>query len=196
MGTELMDADWSVELGHEDPSLEFPWSSPDDTPGFVDLAQNLEAVREIPEAARHPELARFLLELNGTFSPWVTAKCDVWIENELDEAEDIYDAKLKMCSYIDLIRRDEAERSSFEQHEEWVKSATTRLRDIGPDPIACELIVRRCWYCASSSADGEAIAGFYITLYLFGYGNDDAQARARWHGGLTRVSGVLIALKP
>jgi hypothetical protein len=189
-----MDADWSVELGHDDPSLEFPWSSLDGAPGFVDLAQYLEAVREIPEAAQYPELARFLLELNGRSSPWLTAKCDVWIENELDEAEDVYDVNLKMCSYIDLVRRNESERFSFEQHEQWVKSASTTLSNIGPHPVACELIVRRCWYCASSSSDDELVPGFYITLYLFGYGNDEAEARARWRGGLTRVSGVLITL--
>ena len=189
-----MDADWSVELGHDDPWLEFPWSAPDGTPGFVDLAQHLEAVREIPEAAQYPELARFLLELNGKFSPWLTAKCDVWIENELGEAEDIYEAKLKMCSYVDVVRRNESERLSFEQHEQWVNLATMRLRNIGPHPIACELIVRRCWYRASSSSDDEPVPGFYITLYLFGYGNDEVEARARWRGGLTRVSGVLITL--
>jgi hypothetical protein len=191
-----MDADWSVELGHDDPSLEFPWSSLDGAPGFVDLAQCLEAVREIPEAAQYPELARFLLELNGKFSPWLTAKCDVWIENELDEAEDIYDANLKMCSYIDLVRRNESERFSFEQHEQWVKSASTTLCNISPHLIACELIVRRCWYHADSRTDDELVPGFYITLYLFGYGNDEAEARARWRGGLTRVSSVLITLAP
>jgi hypothetical protein len=189
-----MDADWSVELGHDDPSLEFPWSSPEGTPGFVDLTQHLEAVREIPEAAQYPELAWFLLELNFKFSPWLTVKCDVWVENELGEAEDIYEAKLKMCSYMDVVRRNESERFSFEQHEQWVKLATTRLRNIGPHPIACELIVRRCWYRAGSTEDEEPVPGFYITLYLFGYGNDEAEARARWRGGLTRVSGVLITL--
>jgi len=189
-----MDADWSVELGHDDPSLEFPWSSPDGTPGFVDLPQHLEALLEIPEAAQYPELARFLLELNSKCSPWLTAKCDVWIEDELGEAENIYDANLKMCSYIDLVRRNESERFSFEQHEKLVKSASTTLSNIGPHPIACELIVRRCWYHTGSSADAEHVPGFYITLYLFGYGNDDAQARTRWAGGLTRVSGVLITL--
>jgi hypothetical protein len=190
-----MDADWSVELGHDDPSLEFPWSVPGGAPGFVDLAQHPEAVCEIPEATQYSELAWFLLELNGKFSPWLTAKCDVWVENELGEAEDVYDAKLKMCSYVDVVRCNEPERFSFEKHEQWVKLATTRLRSIGL-PIACELIVRRCWYSASSAPDDEPVAGFYITLYLFGYGNDEVDARVRWREGLTRVSGVLIALAP
>ena len=190
-----MDADWSVELGHEDPSLEFPWASPDGTQRFVDLSRHLEAIREIPEAAQYPALGRFLLELNSKFSPWLTAKCDVWIDNELGEAEDIYNAKLRVCSYIDLVRRNESERFSFEHHEKWVKSATMTLRNTVPHPIACEFIVRRCWYHADSCADDEPAPGFYITLYLFGYGDNEAQALARWAGGLTRVSGVLVGLR-
>ncbi|HZM10636.1 MAG TPA: hypothetical protein VFC15_10540 [Candidatus Limnocylindrales bacterium] len=189
-----MDADWSVELGHDDPSLEFPWASPDGTQRFVDLSRHLEAICEIPEAAQYPELARFLLELNGKFSPWLTAKCDVWIDNELGEAEDIYDAKLKMCSYIDLVRRNESERFSFEQHEQWVKSTAMTLRNIGPHPIGCELIVRRCWYPTGSRADDDPVPGFYITLYVSGYGDNEAEALARWAGGLTRVSSIVLGV--
>jgi hypothetical protein len=99
-----------------------------------------------------------------------------------------------MCSYVDVVRRNEPERFSFEKHEQWVKLATTRLRSIGPHPIACELIVRRCWYRVNSSSDDDPVPGCYITLYLFGYGNTEVEARARWRGGLTRVPGVLIAL--
>lgn len=190
-----MDADWSVELGRDDEALEFPWSSPDGTRGFVDLSRNLEAISEISEAAQYPELAGFLLVLNSKSSPWLTAKCDVWIDHELGEAEEIYDAKLKMCSYVDLVSRNESERLSFEQHEQWVKSATFRLRNIGPHPIACELIVRRCWYHADSRADDEPVPGFYVTLYLFAYGNDEIQARARWGEGLALISDVLGVLQ-
>jgi hypothetical protein len=191
-----MDADWSVELGHDDPSLEFPWASPDGTQRFVDLSQHLESICEIPEAAQYPALARCLLELNGKFSPWLTVKCDVWIDNQLGEAEDIYDAKLKVGSYVDLVRRNESERFSFEQHEQWVKSATMTLRNIGPHPIACELIVRRCWYCADSRSSDDPVPGFYITLYVSGYGDNEAQALARWTKGLARVSNVLLVCGP
>jgi hypothetical protein len=202
-----MDADWSVELGHDDPSLEFPWSSPDGTQQFVDLSRRLESLLEIPEAVQYPKLAGFLLELNGEFSPWLTAKCDVWIDNELGEAEDIFDAKLKMCSYVDLVRRSESERFSFEQHEQWVKSATTTLRNMGPHSIACEFIVRRCWYHpevsslragddAATPGEANPVPGFYVTFYLFGYGDDEREARARWEEGLRRVTGVLAASAP
>ena len=191
-----MDADWSVELGADDPALEFPWSSPDGSRGYVDLLAHPQELAKIPEATHYPELAEFLLALNAPSSPWLTAKCDVWFDEELGEAEDIYDARLKMCSYVDLIFRDEAVRFSFEQHEQWVKSVARQLSDQDDQPIACEFIVRRCWYRTNSPADDEPTPGFYVTLYVFGYGNDEAQARTRWAEGLQRVTSVLIAFKP
>jgi len=191
-----VDADWSVELAADDPALEFPWESPDGSQGYVDLLAYPERLSKIPEATRYPELAEFLLALNAPSSTWLTAKCDVWLEDELGEAEDIYDAALKMCSYVDLISRDEAARFSFEQHEQWVKSLARRLSDSNDRPIACEFIVRRCWYHYDSPADDGPAPGFYMTLYLFGYGNDDVQARSRWAEGLQRVTSVLTALMP
>jgi hypothetical protein len=196
MDDALMDTDWSVELGADDPALEFPWTSPDGTHGFVDLSERKEALATLPEMAQYPELGEFLLVLNGKLSPWLTAKCDVWIDDDLGPAEEIYAAKLKVCSYVDLVRRNESERFSFEYHEKFVKFAAANLPDVGGDHlIACEFIVRRCWYHRDSSTNDETEPGFYITLYIFGYGDDEAQAGAMWSGGLTRVSGA-IALSP
>ncbi len=191
-----MDADWSVELGADDPALEFPWSSPDGSHSYLDLLTHPEHVFEIPEASRYPELAEFLLALNTPSSPRLTAKCDVWFDDELGEAEDIYDSRLKMCSYVDLIFRDAAARFSFERHEQWVKALARRLSDQDDEPIACEFAVRRCWYHTNSPTDDDPAPGLSVTLYLFGYGNDEAQARTRWAEGLQRVTSVLIAYKP
>jgi hypothetical protein len=194
MGSALVDADWSVELGTDDPALEFPWSSPDGSQRFVDLSQHREAIASLPEVAHYSELADVLIALNADSSPWLTAKCDIWTDDDLGEAEEIYDAQLKVCSYIDLVRRTESERLSFEQHEKWVKSAASASQSSGmDDPIACELIVRRCWYRSNSSPD-EPEPGFYITVYVSGYGYDEPAARAMWAGGLTRVSGILVGL--
>ena len=190
-----MDTDWSVELGADDPALEFPWSSPESSYGYIDLLAHPEKLAEIPEAVPYPELAQFLLALNAPSSPWLTVKCDVWFEDELGEAEEIYDACLKMCFYTDLISRDDVARFSFEQHEQWVKSLARQLSDIDDPPIACEFIVRRCRYHKDSPADDGPAPGFYLTLYLFGYGNDEAQARTRWAEGLQRVTSVLAAFK-
>ena len=192
-----MDADWSVELGADDPALEFPWSSPDGSQGYVDLSSQPQALSGITEAARHPELADFLRTTNGPSCPWLTVKCDVWTDDELGEAETIYDGTLKLCSYVDLIARDDVARYSFERHEAWAKSAARRLDSEDDDPIACEFIVRRCWYRSEGSVDPEqTTADFYVTFYLFGYGNDEAEARARWAEGLRRVTGVIADLAP
>jgi hypothetical protein len=190
-----VDADWSVELGADDPALEFPWVSPDGSRRYLDLLAHPQELHEIPEATLYPELAKFLLALNAS-SPWLTAKCDVWFDDELGEAEEIYDARLKLCSYIDLISRDTSARFSFERHEQWVRSATRQLSDNDDRPIVCELIVRRCWYQAGPSADHEPAPGFYITVYVFGYGNDEPSARTLWAQGLQRITSVLAALKP
>ena len=196
MGSALMDADWSVELGADDPTLDFPWSAPDDSQHFVDLSQRIAAVTSLPEVSQYPEMAEILIALNGELSPWLTAKCDVWIDDEMGEAEQVYDAELKVCSYIDLVRRTESERFSFEQHEKWVKSAALALQTAEMDDlIAYEFIVRRCWYHSESRRDDESEPGFYITLYVSGYGYDEPVARAMWAKGLTLVSGILVGLR-
>lgn len=191
----LMDADWSVELGRDDPTLEFPWTSPDGSRRYVDLQQSPESISEIPEAEHHPELAEFLHSLNAPDSPWQTVKCDVWLERELDEAERIYEATVKFCSFVDLIARDMSSRFSFERHERFVKLAARQLSDNDDQPVSCEFTVRRCFY-HQETLEGDLTAGFYVTFYLFGYGNDEAEARGRWAPGLHRVTSLLTGLRP
>ncbi len=191
-----MDADWSVELGADGPALEFPWAAPDGTQRFVDLSQDMPAILTLPEVVQYPELKMFLSALNGRFSPWLTAKCDVWLDDELGKAEEIYDAKLKVSSYVDLVRRNNSERFSFEYHEKLVKSAAARLHNVGGDePMTCEFIVRRCWYHSESHLDHELDPGFAITLYVSGYGDNEALARAMWGGSLAQVSGAIALLR-
>ena len=124
-----MDADWSVELGRDDPALEFPWSSPEGSRRYIDLRQSPELVSEIPEAARSPELAQCLIALNAPTSAWQTVKCDVWSDDELGAGELIYEPRLKFCSYVDLIACNAPVRFSFERHECFVKRAARQLSD-------------------------------------------------------------------
>lgn len=200
-----MDADWSVELGADDAALEFPWFSPDGSQRYVDLQRHKELLAEIPEAGQFPELGEFLHAINRARTPWRTAKCDVWFNDELGEAEAIYDARLKLCSYVDLILREDAARLSFERHEQWVKSAAGALASDDESPVACEFIVRRCWYHADAnhrrSNDDEAtqgdkspVPGFYVSFYLFGYGDVEDEARTRWAAGLLQAAAMLTAL--
>ncbi|HZD33147.1 MAG TPA: hypothetical protein VE779_15970 [Candidatus Angelobacter sp.] len=189
-----MDADWSVELGAEDPALEFPWASPDGTLCYVDLQEHPASLAEIPEAVQFPELGEFLRVINLESSPWLTVKCDVWTDDGLVEAEGIYQADRKFCCYVDLIAREPAARFSFERHEAWVKSAARSLSASDNEAIACEFVVRRCWYHPGGNADPlQPTRGFYVTFYLSGYGRDATEAHARWAEGLRRVMPTLAS---
>ena len=186
-----MDADWSVELGADDPALEFPWSTPDGSQQYVDLAAHPEAVHGIEEAVRHAPLREFLVKLNSSESPWQTVKCDVWLDDEVIADELIVGGKVRVGSYVDLIRRNSGERYSFERHESWVKAVAARLPSTDDDASECELIVRRCYYHRDADPEGDSDAGFYVTVYVFGYGGDEAAAEKAWAAGLTLVSSAL-----
>jgi hypothetical protein len=190
-----MDADWSVELGEDDPALEFPWASPDGSRRYVDLQRSRESIGEISEATQYRELAECLLALNVRDSPWQTVKCDVWYERQLDEAEKVYDAALKLCSYVDLIAQDVPMRFLFDRHEQFVKMAGKQLSDNDDQPISCELTVRRCWY-REERPGGDHTPGFSVTVYVIGYVNYEAEARARWVKGLQRVTSLLAGVAP
>ncbi len=123
----------------------------------------------------------------------------------MGEAEAIYGAKWKLCSYVDLVARDDDIRFSFERHEQWIKSAARRLSNHDELPTISEFILRRCWYHseASSFLAGDnsetsekenLVPGFYVTFYLFGYGADESQARASWAEGLRQVTGVITEM--
>ena len=192
-----MDADWSVELGADDPALEFPWSAPDGSQHYVDLRHHPEALATIPEAHQNPEFAEFLRQVNADSSQWTTVKCDVWLDDELGEAEEIYVATHKFSCYVDVIAHDAACRFSFSTHETWVKATAKALSANADDPVACELIVRRCWYHPDAGPDPEQMtAGFYVTIYLSGYGSDPEEARTRWAAGLRQVTSVITAGVP
>jgi hypothetical protein len=141
-----MHADFSVELGHDDPVLEIPWASDDGSIRYYDLKKYPELIQQIPEAVAYPEIKAFLTRINAPGSPLETAKCDAWQSQEITPEEEIFGSDQKFVSYIDLIFVDEAIRSSFEKHEEFAKELC-RLLSRAPDIAATiELIIRRCYY--------------------------------------------------
>ena len=77
-----MQADFTVELGSDDPALELPWTSPDPHVRYYDLKVHPELVQQIPEVVAHPELGSFLSRINAHGFPLATAKCDVWSSDE------------------------------------------------------------------------------------------------------------------
>ena len=109
--------DFSVELGADDPKLEFPWSSPDGQHRYFDLKADPQLISEIAEAAHNPALRSFLSAINSKASILQTAKCDTWTSRELAADEEIFGASVKYGCYIDLVPTSDAVRFSFEAQE-------------------------------------------------------------------------------
>jgi hypothetical protein len=170
-----MEADFAVELGAEDETLEMPWGSADNGPRYHDVKRNAEYLSRIEEAVRVSELGEFLAAMNSPTSVLETAKCDVWSSTEMSLEEEIFGTSNKFCSYVDFLFSDES-RYSFARYEQFARSLVNLLKKAPEIPASAELLVRRCYY----HLEAEIREGFYVTFYLFGYGEDDAQARQRW----------------
>ena len=185
-----MDATVSVELGAEDARLEIPWHAGDLR--YYDLKRHPELLLELPES-HNREMSEFLTAMNSALSMLETAKCDTWLSDQMEEQEAIYAASWKFCSYVDLIFTDTKARPTFAGHENFAKRIARLLRRAPDIPSAAEFIVRRCRYAAGEpGSSSDAAEGFYLTFYLFGYGDDEDEARRRWGIGLKVVENALL----
>ena len=171
-----MEADFAVELGADDEVLDLPWASADPAVRFYDLKRKPDLLLYVEEAQRVPALGEFLAVINSSASILETAKCDIWQTTEMKPEEEIFGANSKLGSYIDLLFTDEPRRFSFSEHEQMATRLTQLLRRVPEIPAAAEFLVRRCHY----HHEDETRDGFYITFYLFGYGDDHPQAQQRW----------------
>jgi hypothetical protein len=140
-----MQADFSVELGSDDPALELPWSSSDPHVRYYDLKNHPELLQQIPEAVAHPELGSFLFRINSAGFPLATAKCDVWSSEEVAPEEEIFGDR-KFVSYIDVVFINETDRCSFEKHEAFAKDLCQLLGHAPEIAASVELVIRRCYY--------------------------------------------------
>ena len=182
-----MDADFAVELGADDETLEMPWTGGAEGPRYFDLKRNPELLCEVEEARRMEELGEFLSAMNSPASAIETAKCDVWFSTEMSPEEEIFGAECKFGSYVDLLFSDEQARFSFADHEQFVRKLVQLLKKAPEIPASAEFLIRRCYY----HLDQGIRDGFYITFYLLGYGDDEAQARQRWAIGLKLVENAI-----
>ena len=190
-----MDADYSIELGSDDPVLDFPWKDPAGKLAYVDLKRHLESIAEIEEAKSFPELGEFLRSVNSARSVLETAKCDAWATTELSAEEEVYDASNKFASYVDVVfttmdARLSAFRQSLPAHEQFARRLVELLRRVPELPSAAEVCVRRCYF----AEEGGVREGFYYTLYVSGYGDDDAGARQNWGVALKLMGNAIVQL--
>jgi hypothetical protein len=185
-----MQADFSVELGRDDETLEFPWAAPDGGSRYYDLKRHPETIVEIEEAARVRELREFLISVNAPASAFESAKCDAWASTEIHPEEEVFERPWKFGSYVDLLFTEPGARFSFEEHESFVKRAVKLLQRAPDIPASAEFLLRRCFY----HAEEDVREGFYVTFYLFGYGGDEAKAQQQWAIALKLAGNALAQL--
>ncbi len=87
-----MQADFAIELGANDETLEFPWAAPEGGPRHYDLKRQPDLLLYVEEANRARELGEFLAAINSPASILETAKCDVWWSTEMNPEEEIFGA--------------------------------------------------------------------------------------------------------
>src|SRR5204863_6377120 len=102
-GQVLMEADFSVELGRDDPVLDFPWTDPDRKFAYFDLKRQPEMLARVEETKQYSELGEFLRVVNSKSSAVESAKCDAWHTEDLSPEEEIFGASHKMAGYVDLV---------------------------------------------------------------------------------------------
>ena len=175
-----MQCDFAVELGCDDEALEFPWSSEDGDVRYYDLKRHPELVAQVEEARRVPQLGGFLSALNSPSCILETAKCDCWASTKINPEEEIFGAKHKFGSYVDLLFSDPQSQRSFSAHEQLAKQLVALLQSVPEIPVSAEFTIRRCYYHDEHGPRD----GFYITFYLFGFSENEARAREQWAIGL------------
>jgi hypothetical protein len=185
-----MQADFAVELGRDDETLEVPWAAPDGRLRYHDLKRDPDALAHIEEAMLWSELREFLTAVNAQASMLESAKCDAWSSTELNPEEEIFGVPWKFGSYVDLLISDPTVRFSIEKHVTFLKHLIGLLKVVPEIPASAEFSLRRCFY-----HEGEAVReGYYMTSYLFGYGEDEVQARKQWGIALKLVAAALTQL--
>ena len=189
-------ADFSVELGADDETLEVPWAAESGSPRYYDLKRHPELLLNLEEAVAAPELGEFLSKVKSPQSPLETAKCDAWPSADMNPEEEIFEATHKFGSYVDLFFSDVPKRFLFPEHEHLAKRLVQLLQRAPDIAAAAEFLIRRCFYHEEEEMPGqeEIRDGFYITFYLFGYGKDEAQSRQNWAIGLNLIGNAIRQL--
>ena len=187
-----MQADYSVELGRDDPALELPWSSADPAICYLDLKSYPELIHRIPEAVSYPALREFLVRINAPDFHMLTAKCDARHSRDILPEEEIFGAEYKFVSYIDLVFTSHEAQTSFEKYEDLADDICQLLKRVPELPAAVDLVIRRCYYHNAEQTpaltkkieiDAESEVsqcGFCVTAYAFGFGANPDEAAKLW----------------
>ncbi|MGH9812586.1 MAG: hypothetical protein ACRD4T_05565 [Candidatus Acidiferrales bacterium] len=185
-----MQAAFYIELDEGDDRLEIPWADPNNPANcFYDLKAEPRQLERISEARNNAPLRRFLAALSAPDTLFATAKCDTWQTDEFsdDERAAFPQAQAKFASYVDLV----FSRDEFNFNREYYEQLAQRLLPIltaAPVAARAELCLRRCYFGAHKDW------GFYLTVFLYGYGCDATEAEKEWAAGLPALESALLRL--
>ena len=102
----------------------------------------------------------------------------------------MYGASHKFASYADVVFSNIDARLSLSTHEQFARKLVALLQRAPETPSAAEVCVRRCYF----AEEGGVREGCYCTLYVNGYGNDEASARLIWEVALKLVGNAVVQL--
>ena len=170
-----MEADWSVEIGADLPTIDVPWEAWVDLRTIPDTAA---AIADIDEGQLYPELAAALLDL-GSGTAAVTSKCDVFSLDVEDADPSIAElgadlVRYGLGSYIDFAFVNSDLLHDLASCETLVRKIT-RLRLASVDDLpftSVEIVIREGSFFGAP--------GFGLTVYALGYGPDPEAARSTW----------------
>lgn len=185
-----MQAAFYIELDDGDDRLEVPWADLNNPANcFYDLKAAPGQLDQIPEARDDPALRRFLAALNAPDTLFATAKCDTWQTDEFspDERAAFPLALTKYASYIDLVFSRAELNFHCEHYEQLARRLIPRLQP-APAAARAELCLRRCYFRAREAW------GFYLTIFLYGYGREAVEAEKEWAAGLDALESSLLRL--
>src|SRR5262249_5826258 len=151
-----------------------------------------------------------LLSINSPSGNLETAKCDAWATTEMNVEDEIFAASWKFGSYVDILFFDSPSRFSFAAHESLVERTSALLKKSPEIPASAELLVRLCYFYNSPQRQPDnspqeqhdnspqrqpeviPSEGFFMTSYVFGYGDDEGQARKQWSIALRLLGNALL----
>jgi hypothetical protein len=191
-------AEWTAECSADAPTLVVPWSDPDSSARYIDLRTEPYDIAEIPEAEQYPALGRALRSLNATRSPFLTAKCDVWLlspDDQPDELEmlrfelelDAEESAAGIASYIDILWRDRALFASAHQQTEMLDRLARRAERLDHRSAALACVLRPAMF----DFEDSTVEGFAVTLYVRALGHDAPAAVAHWDAALEDITNLL-----
>ncbi|MGZ4787044.1 MAG: hypothetical protein ACXVZX_00895, partial [Terriglobales bacterium] len=141
---------------------------------YYDLRSHPEQVSEIEEVNNFPEMREFLVAVNSSASNLQSAKCDAWFSQEMTEEDAPFGATCKFGSYVDVAFHQRAVQASFPLHEAFAVRLVELMKRAPELPARMEIIIRRAHFEGAPQLVRE---GYYFTIYVYGYGEDQADAR-------------------